>query len=404
MTRTLRAALVVALLSPRPVFATVLTLDDALARARREAPTLLAAGLRTDEARGRLAGASVLLRDNPVIEATGGRRQSDTGASADIDTSIGQTFELGGRRGSRIAGAEAEVRREAASAEDATRQLLRETAAAFLRALAATERARVLRTNEEVTADLLGVAERRLRAGDIADLEVNVARLAAWRARADARAAEAAHGRALGDLQVLLGMEASEALEVRGDLRGLRVHRLDDLLVAAADRSDVRALAAEVEAAEAEARLGEGYTWPDLGVKLGYARDQGDNIPFAGVSVALPVFNRGQELRATGTARARRLRLELAARRRAIDVEVRSIFAAHQQLVDGVEALERHALPLLDDNDALARRSYEAGELSMREYLLVRRETLGTRLDYVERSLDAAIGAVELEARAGVLR
>ena len=66
--------------------------------------------------------------------------------------------------------------------------------------------------------------------------------------------------------------------------------------------------------------------------------------------------------------------------------------------------LERRALPLLDDNDALTRRSYDAGELSLPDYLLVRRETLGARIDYVERSLEAALAAIEVEARAGVLR
>lgn len=399
-----RAALAVALLSPRAVLGTVLTLEDALERARREAPGVLAARLRPDEARGRLAGASALLRDNPVIEGGAGRRDAERGVSTDIDTSISQTFELGGRRRSRVAGAQALVQRETASADDAARQVLTDVASAFLRALAAEERLRVLRANGEVAADLLRVAERRHEAGDIADLDVNLARVAAARARAEVRAAEAARNRALGALKVILGTDAAEPLEVRDDLRARRVRPLDELLVAAADRPDLRALAADVRAAEAEARLGEGFRWPDLGVRVGYEREEDADIPQAGLSVSLPVFARGQEQRVTGAARARRLRLELAARRRAVEVEVRAAFDAYLRLVEGVEDLERHALPLLDDNDALARRSYEAGELSLPDYLLVRRETLGTRIDHVERSLEAVLAAVELEARAGVLR
>ena len=56
MHRIALATLAVALLSPRAVLGTVLTLNDALERARREAPGVLAARLRSDEARGRLAG------------------------------------------------------------------------------------------------------------------------------------------------------------------------------------------------------------------------------------------------------------------------------------------------------------------------------------------------------------
>src|SRR5262245_31237764 len=164
--RTLWATLAVAVLSPRAVAGTVLTLDTALERARREAPAVLAARLQPDEARGRLAGASALLHDNPVIEATGGPRRSGDNVSAELDSSITQTFELGGRRRSRIVGAEADVAREAATAEDTTRRLLGDVAAAFLRALAASEQLRVLRGNEEVATDLLRVAERRHEAGD----------------------------------------------------------------------------------------------------------------------------------------------------------------------------------------------------------------------------------------------
>jgi cobalt-zinc-cadmium efflux system outer membrane protein len=404
MRRTLRATLAVVLLHPPAVSATVLTLDDALERARRAAPALLAARLRADEARGRLAGAAVLLRDNPVLEAGAGRRDGDRGVSADVDASLGQTFELGGRRRARIAGAEAELARETANAEDTARLLLAEVAAAFLRAVAAGKRLGVLRASEEVAADLLRVAERRHGAGDIADLDLNVARVAAARARAEVHAAEAARQRALAALRVLVGMEAGEPLEVAGDLRTRPPEPLERLLASAGDRADLRALANEVRAAEAEARLGEGFTWPDLGVRIGYEREEGADIPHAGVSVSLPVFARGQELRATGAARARRLRLVLEARRRAIEVEVRAAFDAYVRLAEGADLLERRALPLLDDNDALARRGYEAGELSLTDYLVIRRETIGARLEHVERALEAALAGVELAGQAGALR
>ncbi len=398
------AALAAALISPQAVFGTVLTLDDALERARREAPAILAARLRPDEARGRLAGASVLLHDNPVAELTGGRRDSDRGVSTDIETSLGQTFELGGRRRARIRRARAEVERETAGAEDTTRETLRDVAALFLRAVASEQRVRVLRQNEAITSQLLTVAKRRHETGDISDLDLNVAQVASSRAHADVRAAESANDLALRDLRVALGMDAAEPLEVQGELCRPRTRSLDELLTMAADRPDLRALADDARSADAEAQLGDGLRWPDLGVRVGYKREEDADIPLAGVSVSLPVFANGQGERAAGAARARRLRLELNARRRAVEVEIRAGFEAYARLAEGVEHLERRALPLLDDNDGLAQRGYEAGELSLPEYLLVRRETLGTRLDYVERSLEAALAAVDLESRAGVLR
>jgi cobalt-zinc-cadmium efflux system outer membrane protein len=272
MMRISRAALAVALLSPRAVLGTVLTLGDALERARQGAPAIVAARLRPDEARGRLAGASVLLRDNPVVDAVAGRRKTGGEVSTDLETGVTQTFELGGQRRSRIAGARAEIESRSAEAANAVREALRQVAASFLRVLAAQDRLQVLRANEEIARSLLDTSERRHRAGDIADLELNLARVAASRAHADARVAAAARELARSELKVALGIDANEPLDVRGNLRERPAHALDELLTAAADRADLRALAAEVREAEAEARLGERSRWPDLGSRTASAR------------------------------------------------------------------------------------------------------------------------------------
>jgi len=53
-----------------------LTLEQALERAREGSPSVLAARARIEEARARLAGASLLLRENPELEAAAGGRSS----------------------------------------------------------------------------------------------------------------------------------------------------------------------------------------------------------------------------------------------------------------------------------------------------------------------------------------
>ena len=61
----LAAGLAAASLSFGAARARALTLDEALALARERAAALRVAG--KEEARGRLAGASALLRDNPIV-------------------------------------------------------------------------------------------------------------------------------------------------------------------------------------------------------------------------------------------------------------------------------------------------------------------------------------------------
>jgi len=381
-----------------------LSLDDVLARARERAPVILAARRQIDEARGRLVGASVLLRDNPVVQGAAGPRRREHDTSTDLDVGISQTFELGGRRAARIDGATAGVDVQAARGDDAARRLLRDVSAAFFRAVAADERVRLARTAEGFLGDLQQVAARRYRSGDIPVLDLNLALTAMARARSDRRAAEADVVATRGALQVLLGGEVDEPLRLRGALHGRRRYDLDALLARAPERADLRELAAEVGEAEAEVRLGTGAAWPDLGVGVRYGREEGADIALGALSVTLPLFAHGQEQRATGAARASRLRFELDAQRRVVRAQVRTAFDIYQHQVAAAEELEREVLPRLDENEALSRRSYEAGQLSLPELLIIRRETLDTRRVHQDRLLDAVLAGVELEAAAGVLQ
>ena len=382
-----------------------LTLHDVMEMARKRAPAILAARARIEEARGRLKGASILLQQNPEIETEAGPRTSDRGRFADIDVGISQGFELGGRRKARIAGTQAGVDREIASSEEATRRLLREVAASFLRALASQERMQLLAETEQIAAEFLRIAERRYQAGDIPVLEVNLARTSAARARSELRVAGADFASAIGELRVLLGMALGQPFSLRGDLRDRPSYDLDALLTRAqAERPDLRALAAELREAEADVRLGEGFKWPDLGISTRYQREEGANVFQGGLKITLPVFSRGQELRSTGNARAARIRLELAALSGVIQNEIKTALDVYELRSDAANELEKDALPSLAENETLARRGYEEGELGLVELLLVRREIFGMRLAYIGSLLEMRLAAIEVEFRAGVLK
>jgi outer membrane protein, heavy metal efflux system len=401
-----RFVLVLALcLAPRGTHAqqNAMTLDQALARARQRAPQILAAQDRIDEARGRLRGASILLQENPTFEVSAGPRLSQSGNVTDYDVSLGQSFELGGRRASRIAGAQAAVERETATSRDVLRRLLRDVSFGFVRSLAAKERLRLAEASSTIAAELFQSMNRRYQAGDVPILDVNLARNSAARARAEVSSAQAAYASAVGDLRVLLGMSAIESLDLTGDLHDRRRFDLPPLLAHAGERPDLRALEAERREAQADVRLGDGLRWPTIAPAFSYKRDSGDRVVQGGVSFTLPAFSRGQELQVVGQARGRRLDRELDATRRSIAVEVSTAYDVYNHQVAAVEELERDALPSLDENETLARRSFEEGEIGLAELLLVRRDAFETRTVYLERLLDAAIAGVELEFRAGVL-
>jgi cobalt-zinc-cadmium efflux system outer membrane protein len=386
-----------------------LTLDDALARARTEAPSVLIARARVEEARGRLAGARIRHRDNPTLDIGTGPRSTDTGRLMDVDIGISQVFETGGQRAARVAGAEAGIRREGAAAAEALRLALRDVAIAFLRLLHAQERLALLGDAEGMAGEVLTIAQRRYAAGDIAVLDVNVAKSTVARARAARLSAEAERVEAAGLLQRLLGLrpgagQAGATLMARGVLRVDARADLGALVAAVGNRPDLQALRADIGDAEAEAQLGRAMTRPDIGVGARYKHEEGHRAVLGEVTLTLPVFSRGQEQQATGSARAARLRIELKAARAAAIGEVESAYATSVTRQAAVAAFEQEALPGLDENERLARRSFDVGQISLPELLLIRRELLETRLDYLDRLLDASEAVITQDALAGTLR
>jgi cobalt-zinc-cadmium efflux system outer membrane protein len=382
--------------------ARTMTLAEVLARARAQAPQVVSARLAVEEMRGRLLGASLRFQTNPELEANLGTREGPDSRFTDFEIGLGQSFEPRARRSARMAGANAAVAQSSAHVDETTREILRLAAGAYFRVLHAQERIRLLGATQDLAANVHSVADRRFKAGDIAVLDVNIARASLARVRAEREAAEAVRSLAVGDLKQLLGIDGD--IRVEGELTRGNQPDLTALLQAAAQRPEVRALEAGVQEAEAEAQLGRTFGRPEYGVGIRYAREEGDQIVLGGVTISLPVFSKGQELTAVGSARAARLRAQLDAARTRVQLEVRSLFEAYSRRIAAVRVLDTEAIPGLDENETLTARSFEVGQLGLPELLLIRREILETRSQYLDALLEAALASIDLDASAGVLR
>ncbi|HTV24803.1 MAG TPA: TolC family protein [Polyangiaceae bacterium] len=379
-----------------------LSLSQALELARQRAPRIVAERLRIAEARGRLVGASVLLRQNPVVEGGAGYRWAPAGESTtEGRAAVSQGFELGGQRSARIAGARAQVTRAEALSDEAVRLVLSEVARAFVRALHARDRLELARSIQRVSEEVLQVSERRHASGDIAQLDLTLAQATLARARAEVYAARAVLEESLAGLKQNLGSTPDQAIGVEGNLAEPHVFDRARLEALAADRPDLRALRAELREAQADGELGSAQRWPELGLGASYERHENADILLGTASLTLPIFERGQGQRAEAEARGRRLASELRAGQNAVAVEVRTALAVYDQRLAAVQELARGALPLLDETEARVRQSYEAGQLPLIDFLAVRREIVATRIEYTDRLLDAAVAAVELSASAG---
>jgi outer membrane protein, heavy metal efflux system len=379
-----------------------LTIDEALALAREQAASVVLAKGRIEEARARQAQAGRRFQENPALEVNGGYRRAEDD-HLDFEAALSQGLYDRNRRAARVAGAQAAVERAEAELDDARRLLLRDVWTTFFRGLNAMDRVELLTRVRQAADELLGATERRYKAGEGTALELNRARVAAASARAEQSGAQAEASSVLAELKALLGLPPGETVEIRS---GPALHQppgLEALLAGLDRRPDLRAIAAELREAEAEVRLGQALARPGLGVRGGVGREEGADIVTAGVIVSLPFHDRGQETLAVGQARATALRQALDATRKAADAEVRGWHSALLLHLAAARELEKTALPALEDNESLALKSFEAGEIDLGELLLIRREILETRLTYLERLLDVSLTRFELEAAAGAL-
>ncbi len=372
-----------------------LTFEDALARARTS-PSVSVLEADVEAARARLGLAERLLTTNPDAEYLQGPRRGPTGRTTDRDLAVEQSLSGLIERPGRVAIARAELDEKIAARDEAAQTAMADVAQAMVAALAADERVRVADADVEQTRDLLEVAEKRLAAGDVTSLDVNAARAEAARARAEAAGRRAERARAMGDLKGLLGLPAGETVELRTRLADIPPPSRETLLAEMDQRPEIRRLRAQVERARGELQLARKARFPGLSIRAERQEEEEAVAYRAGVRLTIPIFDRGQDLRISGTSRLQGTERALAGARLRIAAIVDAALTAYEKRREAANDLQQDALGPLADNERLSRRAYEVGELDLAGLLAVRAQTVAARREYIDRLLDAAEAAVEL--------
>lgn len=236
---------------------------------------------------------------NPTVSAQLSNTQAREYRVRDSDRilRIEQLFERGGKRELRAGVARAGEQAARMELADVTRQQRAALAGAYYDLLGAQQLLRIAQQNADGYARLVDAAERRLRAGDIASVDVARLRVEASRAANDARAAQGALADARVTLAAVLGLESQAArLQAVDDFPALDApdpslppspERIEDALRA---RPDVAAARARVEAFARARTLAEQLRTRDvtIGVQAERAPSYGGTV--LGISASIPLF------------------------------------------------------------------------------------------------------------------
>jgi cobalt-zinc-cadmium efflux system outer membrane protein len=374
-------------------------LPAAIERAHKAAPVAVSARGEVEISRGAAIGASVPFLNNPEVEAGIGPRLIG-GRPIDAEIRVEQNLEPW-RRDARRRLARAGVAMTTAEMQATLRDLDFEVVSAFYEGLFAQRTAELAKHGEEFARRASEAADRRRKAGEVTDLDANLARTAHGRARSATRAAESQRAGVVGRLAALIGATPGDTIVLRGDLKAALAPDVAALQSAVANRPDVRVLDTEGLVARTERDQARASGRPELSVWASYHREDTDSIVLGGLRLTLPMWNRAQGDKAAAVARERRARETRDATVRVGERQVVDAVAAYTSARDAVAVFETDVAPLLDDSEQLLQKTIDAGQIAVSDYLVARQEILNGRREYLERLLALAKAAAAVRFVAG---
>jgi cobalt-zinc-cadmium efflux system outer membrane protein len=388
--------------------ATLLTLGQALERARAANPALRAAAAAVDAARGRLAQAR-LLPANPTLGGDAARHTvlaAPRSDNIDRGVELSQEVEVGGQRGLRVQAAEHDVAHAERLLADQQRIVDAAVRRAYAGVVAAVRRLALARESAALAQRLLAIAERRARVGDVGALDVEIARIETSRAEQAAARAVAERTRAAADLAAAIGAEPSEAIEAVDDdvVLGDPPAAEEDLAGRAlAARPDLAAAREEQARLEGEADLTHrtGLV-PNPTLRVFYRQEaEAEHIAGGGVTIPLPIFNRGQGTEIAERAAAAGAGAEVERLRRDIPRQVHVAFVRRAEASAAWTRYRRDVLPAVEKAGELLERAYAAGYLGLPDVLTQRDRLIAARTEAIAAWLDLAQADADLREAVG---
>lgn len=366
-----------------------ITLAEALARAAATSPTLAAAEADVAAAEGRAQQAG--FRPNPELGLEV-ENFSGTGAFSGIEEaestlSVGQRFELGGKRPARERAARAEVDAARLRLAVALADLQQQVRDAYAEAYADSRRVELAREQFMRADNLQTIATELVDAGREPPLRALRARTAALEAVGRVRAAEAEYAEAQRALAALWG-GGEELPEPAAPVASPAPAGVIDPVSAL----DVRLAEAEVATSIAVVNRERTLSRPDVTVSVGARQFRGtdDTALVVGASMPLGLFDRNQGNIAAANAdrtraEARRNAALAGAIRRTRDAQA-ALRTAEAQLA----FLETQAEPEAIEAVRIAREGFSAGRFTLLDVLDAEQALNTVQADMITAELERA--------------
>lgn len=388
------------------------TLEDVIARALQQHPSVESAEARVDSARGARQTAAALPNPTGTYWVEHGLGAVGPGGSPSGDliretqTYLTMPLEPLFHRGPRVQRADEDLKAAEADVQSARRLVAMEAARLFFRVAAAQASLAAAQQNRTGLEQLVSYNQARVSQGTIAEIELIRAQVELDRASSTIALSDVDLLRSRVELWAFMGLPAEMPTEFAvtvpqatgsaslGPLAGY-VERSRQ------QRGEVMAARARVAAADANVEYQRRQLLRQVGATAGFKRVLGENSFLGGVSVQIPLFDRNHGETARATSDARVAQKELALAERSVSAEVQSAYATAQRLAAQVETVRTMMIDRARDADRITLAAYQQGAATLLQVLDTGRALVDSRLTFERLALAQRQSMLELALAVG---
>jgi len=350
-------------------------------------PTLAAARLRIEEARGRLQQSGRL--SNPELELNLARNTRGPEGFAAI--ALQQRFPLTARLRHEKAVSRAELAAAEAEVRDAQRRLAADVRSAAVRLLALGGQRTLRATQLGNTRELFSFLLKRVQTGEASPVDASQVELESRQIELENLQLEADTADLLGTLRPLLGLAGADPIVITGALPAPEPLPTSQ---AVAGRPDILAAQSRAEAARSFVLEQRARRWGDFGLGVSYTRDRfldlpdpvaTDQIVGFRFSFPLPLWNDNSGRIREAEAASARTEQELQATQVTAQAEVAAARDAQHAYARLIATLDDQVLPAALRIEEQLRQSYATGQTPLTDVLRAR----SRRLTLERQRLDA---------------
>jgi len=384
------------------VSALTLSFSEIGPRVRQNNPSLKAARLAVDEARGRQLGAGRLA--NPTV---GGEFQNESKVSpGSFGLSIDQAFPITKRPSLEKKLSAQLVEAAALEVRDAERKLIAEAQVLAVQLLAVKQQQTLRQQQIALAGKLSEFASGRAKVGEISALDAAQIQVDGQRLQLESRRLDTEGVGFLGGLKPLLGVPPGDLLEITGEPPELKV---PEGLAAWQQRADYQLAQKKAEASGTEVDIAKAKRYGDMSAGLFTAREwqkvdssrEGTGYVGLRLSIPWPLWNRNEGEIAEKTASGKRARLEAEAMAAQIAGEVdaaRREMASHAALLR--ESKDK-LLPLVIDHATKLEKAYQSGQADLISLQRARDQRLQLEATAIDALRDFHLARIRYEAAIG---